>query len=58
MSHDKAYFGAWQHETLAQFAAEQSQRNVELEAAAEHYRLDLRTAMNQLRELMKKKDLK
>jgi len=47
---DKPYFSTWSHENLARFAKEQYEQNIALNEALEQLRLDLKDAIQLLRE--------
>jgi hypothetical protein len=46
---DAPTFAAWNHDTLAKYAHEQYEQNLLLNGALEQVRLDLKTAMQELR---------
>jgi hypothetical protein len=47
---DKPYFDTWSHKNLAKFAKEQYEQNIALNEALEQLRLDLKDAIQLLRE--------
>jgi hypothetical protein len=50
---DLAYFQAWSQETLARYAFDQYEQNEEYKAALDQVRQDLKSAINEARQLNK-----